>query len=175
MKSFNNWLCDRLNESTQILGLPPEPGTVPVPAGHVRLYHQTSDKNVNSIRENGILKSYSRGRASKDPDVIWATETPFYGPVYSDGQATVEFSLPICNKRNYPCFESPTYVAGDSVPPELIIAIHEYWHQLAKDLIEQYPVNKEEFVKSFRTIDDNYRKAVDFYFKYHGLDIDTIG
>lgn len=163
MKSFYEWL----NESTN---LPPEPGSVSVSSGHVRLYHQTNADKVASIRANGIQKSYSRGQMLKEPVVIWATETPFYGDAYQQGIATVEFSMPACSPTSpVPCFMKPTYVMGDVVPPESIIAIHEYWHSIAKFLMQDYPECDEktlELMNDFKTIDEDHKKAVEVYLKY---------
>jgi len=167
MKTFYEWLLESLANQE----LPPEPGSAPIPSGHVRLYHQTSDRNVDSIRKNGIQRSRSRGKINQDPTVIWATENPFYGDLYEQGIATVEFSVPVCdNSMNSPCFRSPTYVMGEVVPPESIIAIHEYWHSHARHLMSDYPKPDDETLKlvdSFRTIDEDYRKAVDFYLNFN--------
>jgi hypothetical protein len=59
---------------------------------------------------------------------------------------------------------------GEVVPPESIIAIHEYWHSHARYLMSDYPNPDDETLKlvdSFRTIDEDYRKAVDFYLNFN--------
>ena len=166
MKTFIEWLLESLTNQE----LPPEPGSAPIPSGHVRLYHQTSDRNVDSIRNNGIQKSHSRGKMLQEPTVIWATEDTFYGDLYQQGIATVEFSVPMCdNSMKFPCFRSPTYVMGEVVPPESIIAIHEYWHSIARQLISDYDeFNPEtlELMNVFKNVDDNHRKAADFYLRH---------
>ncbi len=69
----------------------------------------------------------------------------------------------------FPCFKSPTYVMGEVVLPESIIAIHEYWHSHVRHLMSDYPNPDDEtlrLVGSFGTIDEDYRKAVDFYLNF---------
>ena len=168
MKTFLEWtLLEYLTNQE----LPPEPGSAPTPSGHVRLYHQTGDHNADSIRKNGIQKSHSRGKMLQEPAVIWATQDTFYGDVYQPGISTVEFSVPVCDKSmKFPCFMSPTYVVGDVVSSEYIIAIHEYWHSIARQLMSDYDeLNPEtlELMNVFKNTDDNHRKAVDFYLSKH--------
>lgn len=164
MKSFRDFFESVVDR------LPPEPGSVPVSSGRVRLYHQTDDSKADSIRRNGIQKSHSKGKSSQEPVVIWATEDPFYGAVYKQGIATVEFSVPVCdNSARFPCFMKPTYVLGEVVSPEYIIAIHEYWHSIARFLISDYPELDAEVLKlmdGFRAIDEDHRKAVDYYLSH---------
>lgn len=164
MKSFVEWM---ISESLANQELPPDPGSVAVPNGHVRLYHQTDENKADSIRKNGIQRSYSTGNSLKEPVVIWATENPYYGDVYKPGVATVEFFVPVCdNSMKFPCFMSPTYVAGEVVPPESILAIHEYWHSIARQLISDYSEldhKTVELMNLFKDIDEDHKKAVEYY------------
>ena len=100
--------------------LPQEPGTEPIPEGHVRLYHQTSLKYIPSIIKTGITIAHAKG--IEGPRAVYATETPFYG---EPGKTpTIEFSVPK-NK-----FSSP-FVLQD-VSPKAFIAVHLPWHKHAR-------------------------------------------
>ena len=161
MKTFSEWLEINEGYNWNELGIPPKPGTSPIPPGHIRLYHQTESGNIDSILKHGLQRSYSKGKSVGDPSVIWASAEPYSGSFSNN--TTVEFSLP--NDR----FRPPYYVLIDSVPPESILAIHEDWHMLARGLISDYPNPNNETIKliaSFRDIDKDHQKAVDAYFKY---------
>lgn len=74
--------------------LPPDPGTVPVPEGHVRLWHYTPLENVPSIREHGLQRRFARGDAGNgdltDPSAgMWASTYPPEHLNHSDGHAAV--------------------------------------------------------------------------------------
>lgn len=107
--------------------LPPEPGTAPIPAGHVRLYHQTNPENLGSIKHHGI--SLDRARGIEGPRAIYADEKGFYG---SPGDVpTVEFHVPA------ELWDRP-FVKADVVPPENILGVHRRWHSTAR-YIEEDP------------------------------------
>ena len=106
--------------------LPPAPGTAPIPDGDVRLYHQTSEANLGSIKHNGIQLRHARG--FEGPKAIYADERGFYGK--PGDLATVEFHVP--RER----WDRP-FVVGD-VAPEEIIAVHRPWHRSAR-YIERNP------------------------------------
>jgi len=112
--------------------LPPEPGTTPIPAGHVRLYHQAQEKHIPSIRKHGILNANAKG--IEGPKAIYATEQPFYGPATS--RPTVEFHVP---KEE---FLAPQNVRSD-VKPHQIISIHQKWHGRARYILNNPKVHAE--------------------------------
>ena len=141
--------------------LPPLPGEHPIPSGHVRLYHQTDPSNVDSILAHGLGKSHSKGANFDEPSVIWAGREPFYGGVYGDGVATVEFSVPKIQ------FDAPDKLRVDTVPPESIIAVHLNWHGIARQLIRDYP-DGADYVRGFADIDNDHRMAVDAYLRHMG-------
>jgi hypothetical protein len=161
MSSFRQFL-----ESFNNSELAPKPGTTPLPAGHIRLYHQTASKNIPSIRQKGLQKTFSRGKDLKEPLVIWASPEPYYGNNDS-GIVTIEFSLP----REQ--FRLPYYVLVDHVPPEAILAIHENWHDLARNWIEQYPDPQKSMniLSQVKDIDEDHRKAFDAYMKLLGKNL----
>lgn len=113
--------------------LPPAPGMAPIPAGNVRLYHQTSEANLGSIQNNGITLASAKG--IEGPRAIYADEKGFYGdPAH---RPTVEFSVP---KDRW----DPPFVRADSVKdngrvaPQDIIGVHYPWHSNAR-YIESHP------------------------------------
>jgi len=107
--------------------LPPEPGTAPVPAGHVRLYHQTSAHNLGAIKHQGIR--LDRAKGIEGPRAIYADEQGFYGKPYE--VPTVEFHVPQEDYRR-------PFVHATMVPPENILAVHHPWHSHAR-YIENNP------------------------------------
>jgi hypothetical protein len=103
--------------------LPPEPGTRPIPPGHVRLYHQTTEANAKAIEKNGLTIAHAKG--VEGPRAIYASETGFYGK--PSDRPTIEFHVP----RDK--WQSP-FVLQD-VPRSAIIARHLPWHQQARYLM----------------------------------------
>lgn len=103
--------------------LPAEPGTTPIPDGHVRLYHQTNEKNLNSIRRNGIQLKKSKG--IEGPKAIYADTKGFYGKPHDT--PTVEFHVP------HKDWDKP-FVKRDTVHSHEIIGIHRPWHRHARYL-----------------------------------------
>ena len=67
--------------------LPPKPGETPIPAGHIRLYHQTEEKNLGAIKHQGIQLSKAEG--IEGPRAIYADPKGFYGK--PEDKPTVEF------------------------------------------------------------------------------------
>lgn len=107
--------------------LPPKPGTAPIPEGHVRLYHQTSEQNLAKIAKEGIKFEHARG--IEGPKAIYADPQGFYGK--PDRTPTVEFHVAAAR------FQSP-FVTGADVTPGEIVGIHYPWHQHAH-YIEEHP------------------------------------
>lgn len=102
--------------------LPPEAGTVKIPEGMVRLYHQTNEENLASIASEGLNLAHAKG--IEGPKAVYAGENPFYGKV--ETTPTVEFFVP---KDKW----SSPFVLQD-VPPENIVAVHFPWHRHARYL-----------------------------------------
>jgi hypothetical protein len=111
--------------------LPSEPGSEPIPEGHVRLYHQTDELNLGSIKRHGIQLSKARG--IEGPRAIYADESGFYGP--PESRSTVEFHVP---REQW----DPPFVLSERVPPENIIAVHKKWHSHAR-----YAENNPEVIR----------------------------
>ena len=105
--------------------LPPEPGTAPIPKDHVRLYHQTDEKNLGAIKHQGIKLSKARTDKAADPRGIWADEKGWHGDPQK--HPTVEFHV---HKDRY---HAP-FVGGEDIKPHEIIAVHHPWHRFARKL-----------------------------------------
>lgn len=111
--------------------IPFEPGTEPIPDGHVRLYHQTNAKYLRSIRRNGL----EARQPFEGPRGLYADEEGFYGK--PENVPTVEFHVP---KEHWdrPFVKTGGSIYDARVEPENIIAVHHPWHQTAR-YIESEP------------------------------------
>jgi len=133
--------------------LPPEPGTAPIPAGHVRLYHQTNPELLGAIKHQGI--DLSRARGIEGPRAIYADEKGFYGK--PGDVPTVEFHVPVEQ------WDRP-FVRSDLVPPENILGVHRRWHSTAR-YIENDPRIMQKVLagEHDNLLDDpQYGKAIRF-------------
>tara|TARA_R110000868_G_scaffold222060_2_gene473943 strand:- start:1223 stop:1714 length:492 start_codon:yes stop_codon:yes gene_type:complete len=99
--------------------IPDEPGTKPIPRGHVRLYHQTQKKNLSNIRRKGILPH----QPVEGPRGIYADTKGFYGK--PSETPTAEFSV---HKKDW---HAP-FVHRDKVEKKKLIATHKDWHQTVR-------------------------------------------
>ena len=152
MKTFKQFLENTKNS------IFPKMGELPIPEGTIRLYHQTNEENVRSIKEKGLIKSLSKGHSYNEPSLIWATRKPFYGR--QEGLATIEFFVPEEE------FRSPTHVLSEVIPPAQILAIHEHWQDYAEDLISNYPEINQKEIDYWLDLGGNYKKAAEFYIEY---------
>jgi hypothetical protein len=107
--------------------LPPAPGTAPIPAGHVRLYHQAPEQSMGSIEQHGILLAKAKG--IEGPRAIYAGETGFYGDPRS--VPTVEFHVPK-ERWDAPFVRADRELDQGKVAAENIVAIHLPWHRHAR-------------------------------------------
>ena len=130
-----------------------EPGTTPIPEGHIRAYHYTRGargeikpmgmtddeyrtKLAENLRQGGIDIKKAIGESYGEPNVIWAsTEKPSGGHVYA------EFSVARddprwghgfapdkgTDLRDWEKRNNDFYFHG-SIKPSEIIAVHEPWH-----------------------------------------------
>ncbi|MCK9428529.1 MAG: hypothetical protein M0R17_00780 [Candidatus Omnitrophica bacterium] len=164
--AFNNYLY----ESIDNLPFPPK-GSIPIPSGYTRMYHQTDPAKVPSILKDGLQISKSRGKLVGDPVGIWASDNPkgFYGD--SSHLDTIEFKIPTVE---YNQLLGHSLIERD-VPPEDILAVHSDWqntvnYMVKNNMIDQvkngdfdYLMNKEyEHASDY----DQYTKAIQ-YVKSH--------
>ena len=155
--------------------LPPDPGTAPIPHGHVRLYHYTPLENAPSIREHGLLFSHARSDAGNgdltEPSAgVWASTNQPKDILsnHSGHAAVVEFHVHPSEISDYA--ESPwramnkdrsydpeklrewneghhhVIIKGD-VKPDRFVAIHEPWHGAARYMRKSGPLSEYQWVK----------------------------
>lgn len=145
MKSFHMFVSEGR------LDLPLSPGSTPIPSDHVRLYHQTSEENLEKIRKDGIRLDKAKG--IEGPKSVYADEKGFYGSPKK--QPTIEFSVP---KNRY----QPPFVTG-TVEPKNIVAVHYPWHSHARYMEKSPEVRNEVLAGQHDDIDDpHYQKAIRF-------------
>lgn len=131
-----------IKESEINLHLPPEPGTAPLPEGHVRLYHQTSPENLKKIEKEGI--KFDKARGIEGPKGIWATEpyessrggkgSGFYG--HPKDTPTAEFSV---SKEEW---EKHSPALQRDIKPSEILAIHHPWHSTVRYIARNGLIDK---------------------------------
>jgi hypothetical protein len=134
-------------------GLPLDPGTAPIPEGHVRLWHYSNidrapgddrpltelvAERIKSLHENGITMGNSRTNTYGEPQQIWARAGDAV-PKNMGDKIYVEFhldpkQLDIGSQRSPQDLnerQSDVTILHD-VKPSDIIAIHEPWHEAAR-------------------------------------------
>lgn len=131
----------------------PAPGVLPVPEGRVRRYHRTDPKNVESIRNHGILRSHSQGAAVGDPVAVWsypADQVEEARRALQAGRAVVEYHVDPKEHASNP------YASYSDVTPAQILAIHEPWHQHVR-----YARENGLSADALRGIDPDHDRAAD--------------
>lgn len=122
----------RKRSAAALPDVPAAPGSTPIPAGHVRLYHYTAPDALDSIRETGLQLSRSRGSEMfEEDDFVWAS-------VDLPRAATfVEFSIPLDDPRVGigGLRVGNVGLRGDVLPDEFV-AVHEGWHEKYRYLTE---------------------------------------
>lgn len=134
--------------------IPDEPGTKPIPRGHVRLYHQTAKKNLSNIRRKGILPH----QPVEGPRGIYADPKGFYGKPTET--PTAEFSV---HKKDW---HAP-FVTRDKVEKKKLIATHKDWHHTVRYIDDDPDLKKkvlsgehDDLIKQGKH--DKFAKAVRF-------------
>ena len=132
--------------------VPVEPGTAPIPEGHIRFFHYSTVRDwisdevpleehyhghAESLREQGILMSSARGERFGEPNQIWARRRV---PEGIDEKIHVEFSLSHDDPRIGGTIKRKTGTIQDAqnsredatftgdITPDDIVAVHEPWH-----------------------------------------------
>lgn len=157
MKSFKQFLSEDSSKTSQYLAkLPPEPGSKDIPENHIRLFHQTTEANLDKIQKDGLTMATARG--IEGPKGIWHHPKGFYGK--PEDEPTVEFSIPKDEHKSL--FGGPLF---RDVKLSEIIAIHKPWHKHARyiakspSLIQR--IKSGEFDQSIKNNpDDDVSKAV---------------
>lgn len=146
----------------------PKPGAVPVPEGHVRLYHHTPA--LSAVRREGLRLSAARGHTYGEPDAIWATTEPpgEYGRF-------VEFSvdpheLDIGRGSSPQDLESrrSNVTLSRDVSSSEFLATHEPWHRTARYLMDSDDSDIVSLLDSM-PYDEDTDKALEFHRRIRGL------
>ena len=132
-------------------GVPPAPGTTPIPPGHVRLYHYFSVRNakgqsdedlVNSVKKDGLDIKRAKGSQYGEPNAVWASSQ-----MPERGHRFVEFDMPVDDPRWIQMVNKDQATAdrlnknggnfsfAGSIRPEEIIAVHLPWHGTYRYLV----------------------------------------
>lgn len=152
-------MYELLRESTDAVpgaagSMAPEPGTAPIPPGTVRLYHQTSEENLNSIVRTGLGIEHAKG--IEGPRAIYASKTGFYGKPGS--RPTLEFYVADEN------WDDP-FVLQD-IPTSQMVAAHLPWHSKARYIIDHPDILQATLAGKYDHLDGDYKPAV-AYIKQH--------
>ena len=135
-----------LTESSVKIEVPKEPGTVPIPSNHLRLYHYTNaDPAV--VRREGLKLSHAKGNTYGEPNAIWASlKNPGNHKNY------VEFSMAIDDPRfnrwlgaapdvnagvDFYKDRGSDFTIGADIKPSEFIAVHEPWHYHYRYMVEE--------------------------------------
>lgn len=134
MKTFKEYMSEMKKPRYEV---PAEPGSTPVPAGKVKLYHQTAPRNLNPIRKQGIRLDKAKGY--EGPKAIYAAEPDekgkgFYG--HPNDTPTAEIHV---DKKDW---KSP-FVHKDKVEPHEIVATHKDWHATVRYIDDNPNLRKE--------------------------------
>jgi len=132
--------------------LPPEPFSSEIPENFIRLIHQTSSKNLGSIKRSGITLDKAKG--IEGPRGIYADEKGFYGD--PEMRPSVEFAV---DKNR---FSYPPFVQGGDVKPSEIIGIHKPWHRHARYIENDPRVLKATLAGEHDGLTGDTGKAVRF-------------
>ena len=159
--------------------VPPEPGSQPIPEGHVRLWHYTR-ANPDTIRREGILMKHSKTDTYGEPKQIWAAAGERL-PEIGRGQNMVEFHAnPVTDldighnwrgpethaKHAEHLYGNRSHVTMfNDVPPNRVLAVHEPWHSTYRYLMhaKQDPSQLLDFYN-----DEPTDRAVKLYKEQHG-------
>jgi GNAT superfamily N-acetyltransferase len=159
-----------------------EPGTVPIPEGHVRLFHITPLRNAEAIKRDGITVSAARGESYGEPNQVWASSglrssqarRVLDHDIMDSDFAVVEFHvspdrLDVGSKvgsgtdaewaASLEARQSDVTVRGD-VSPDDIVAVHEPWetaYRVLSEYREQVIAGEYDNVLDI----ESYRKAIE--------------
>jgi hypothetical protein len=123
------------NARYQPAEIPEGLGTSKVKDGYVRMYHQTTPENIQSIVKNGLL--VSKTRASSESRGVSIADSPFYG-TNNPNLVTIEVQVPRDKLK-----QANGSALQSDIPASDIIAVHEPWHENAR-YIEKNPETLKE-------------------------------
>lgn len=152
-----------------VLGVPERFGTQPIPEGHVRVNHYTTEDAIPSIREHGLLvskaqESFARG-GTEFPSTFATAGMPAKALVRM--RPVVEAHIPVTDldiggvggrpvvatkhldqqARDLENYQS-TVTTNVDVPAENIIAVHEPWHETFR-YMQDNPQMEQDIMSGF--------------------------
>ncbi len=159
--------------------IPSPPGTEPIPANHVRLYHyvnpngKNEEEVVSSLKQHGLDIKQARGESYGEGNVIWGTtRIPNLHRIF------VEFSVDKNDPRwllgkgaDFSRGHEVHATFGDSIKPEEFIAIHVPWHQKYYYLIDSNKIQdvlNGKFDYILKKPESDEAKAINYIKHLHG-------
>jgi len=138
--------------------LPPEPGTIPLPAGKIRGYHYT--KHLAQVLREGLDVSHARGATYGEPNGIWfSTEKPGsqkdYVEVFIDPSEIrlngpdlypYQGQSPAQRLADYNAGSHDFILNSQNIDPSRFVTHHSAWHETARYLLkdpEHYPMTQQ--------------------------------
>ena len=135
-------------------------GVLPLPPGHIRLYHYTNaDPEV--IRKEGLKLSMAKGNTYGEPNMVWASSVPM-----TESKNVVEFStqsddpsmvLEKPRKEQTPDdWMSGNHHVGFNrdIKPDEILAIHEPWHKVYRYIKNNHRIINDVVAGQLDDIDE---------------------
>jgi len=139
------------------LELPPEPGTVPLPAGKIRGYHYTG--HLDAVLREGLDAAHARGETYGEPNGIWFSTTKpgsqkDYVEVFID---PAEIGLngpdlypyqgqnPEQRLADYNAGSHDFILSTKKIDPSRFVTHHTAWHDTARYLLNDpvhYPMTQ---------------------------------
>ena len=154
-------------KAKMVLPLPPR--SLPIPEGHVRLFHYTNENAIESIRKNGLIPQ-QEGNAAVDDNVglIWAMENaPVGGEKQFNERPIVEFHVPEEVWEKGAGLGFGRTAMDLPVPPENILAIHEPWQFLVRDLSDMKPADIKYSLDLqkpyYDRLGSDFKKVIDYF------------
>lgn len=139
-----------VNHTSRTIQLPAPAGSIDIPPGTIRLYHQTDASTLKKIEKYGLLYKFAKG--IEGPTGIYASPNPFYGK--AKDIPTLEFYVPT------EWFDPP--LVTHDVPPSLIIAAHYPWQKHARYFEKNNELIQNVLDGEFDDLSGDYVEAIDF-------------
>lgn len=169
--------------------VPLAPGTIPIPADHVRLYHyissgkggqdlESEEQMAENLRRGGIDISKARGSTYGEPNVVWgSTKPPGRHKVFAEfdihkndprwliGRPRRSEDVDWLNKGNI------DVTFSGSIKPKEIIAVHVPWHNTYRYMKEHnmFPdVLNGDYDYLLKDPEGDEAKAISYIKSHHG-------
>lgn len=148
----------------------PDPfGTKPVPEGHVRVNHFTSDEAIDNIRQHGLSmekahESFARG-GTEFPSIFANAGQPSESLLRT--RPVIEAHIPVkdldIGRGNAPADlekRQSTVTTNKDVPAGNILSVHEPWHQTFRYIQDDPSMESGVMSGMYDNTDESTDKAV---------------